>query len=350
MAFIGYYSFDQIPSFLRRPPLAVEAQSAFISYSREDSEFALKLAGDLKAAGAAVWLDQLDIAPGQRWARAVEDALNGCARMLVILSPTSVNSRNVEDEVSFAIEEQKTVIPVLYRDCKIPFRLRPFQFVDFRADYAGGLKRLLGSLAAQPLAQSTLSAPIASEGGIALDRSLGGSWKAQNSGTSASLESVAFVSAQSGWAVGSDGTILHTEDSGARWQAQSSGKQDNLYSVSFVSAHSGWAVGANGTILHTEDGGRSWQKQASGKSKRLQFVAFVAAELGWAATGDDDTILRTEDGGRSWQAQSNGTKMVILFHGVCDGADWLGNGSLGHNPANRRWGQKLAGAKQRHKV
>ena len=70
-----------------------ETQTAFISYSREDSEFALRLAGDLKAAGAAVWLDQLDIAPGQRWARAVQSALNDCPRMLVILSPASVELR-----------------------------------------------------------------------------------------------------------------------------------------------------------------------------------------------------------------------------------------------------------------
>lgn len=129
--------------FPRRFFLAIEAQTAFISYSREDSEFALRLAGDLKAAGAAVWLDQLDIEPGQRWARAVQDALNDCPRMLVILSVTSASSTNVDDEVSFALEEKKTVIPVLYRDCKIPFRLRPFQFVDFRSDYPSGVKALV---------------------------------------------------------------------------------------------------------------------------------------------------------------------------------------------------------------
>jgi hypothetical protein len=95
--------------------LATKPQTAFFSYSRDDSDFALRLAEDLKAAGANVWLDQLDIAPGQRWARAVQDALDNCHRMLVILSPASVNSTNVEDEVAFALEEHKTVIPVLYR-------------------------------------------------------------------------------------------------------------------------------------------------------------------------------------------------------------------------------------------
>jgi hypothetical protein len=126
--------------------LATDAQTAFFSYSRDDSEFALRLAEDLKAAGANVWLDQLDIAPGQRWARAVQDALNNCHRLLVILSPASVNSTNVEDEVAFALEEHKTVIPVFYRDCKFPFQLRPFQYVDFRTDYERGFKTLLKTL------------------------------------------------------------------------------------------------------------------------------------------------------------------------------------------------------------
>ena len=122
------------------------AQTAFLSYCREDSDFALRLAGDLKAAGASVWLDQLDILPGQRWDRAVEDALTNCPRLVVILSPASISSANVMDEVSFALEEQKTVIPVIYQDCTVPFRLRRVQHSDFRQDYARGLQELLRTL------------------------------------------------------------------------------------------------------------------------------------------------------------------------------------------------------------
>ena len=59
---------------------------AFFSYSRQDSEFAIRLAEDLKAAGANVWLDQLDIDPGERWDSAVENALTNCPRLLVILA------------------------------------------------------------------------------------------------------------------------------------------------------------------------------------------------------------------------------------------------------------------------
>ena len=127
--------------------MAQGAPVAFFSYCREDSDFALRLAGDLKAVGASVWLDQLDILPGQRWDRSVEDALTNCLRMVVILSPASVSSTNVMDEVSFALEEKKTVIPVVYQDCTIPFRLRRVQHVDFRQDYARGLQVLLKILA-----------------------------------------------------------------------------------------------------------------------------------------------------------------------------------------------------------
>lgn len=38
---------------------------------------------------------------------------------LVVLSPSSVESPNVQDEITFALEEKKTVIPVFHRDCKV---------------------------------------------------------------------------------------------------------------------------------------------------------------------------------------------------------------------------------------
>ena len=126
--------------------LAAPKFEAFFSYCRDDSSFVVRLAADLKEAGAKVWLDQLDIAPGQRWDRAIEEALMSCPSLIVILSPTSIESTNVMDEVSFALEEKKTVIPVVYKDCVIPFRLRRLQYVDFKQDYDYGFQQLLGAL------------------------------------------------------------------------------------------------------------------------------------------------------------------------------------------------------------
>ena len=140
-----------------------DVPSAFFSYSREDSEFALRLAGDLKAAGAGVWLDQLDISPGQEWDSAIEDALNECPRMLLILSPDSAKSRNVRNEISRALDEKKSIIPVFFRDCTVPLQLARVQFIDFRSDYARGLKALLKTLGVvevpQPIAPAPAPAP-----------------------------------------------------------------------------------------------------------------------------------------------------------------------------------------------
>ena len=74
-----------------RVAVTIGVPAAFFSYSREDSEFVLRVAGDLKAAGANVWLDQIDILPGQRWDDAIARALADCPRILVVLSPASVH-------------------------------------------------------------------------------------------------------------------------------------------------------------------------------------------------------------------------------------------------------------------
>ncbi len=127
-------------------PSLKPAQLAFFSYAHEDAEFAQRLAKDLRAGGAAVWMDRLDIKPGQRWDRAIEDALAKCPQLLVILSPAATESTNVMDEVSLGLEEGKTVLPVIHRQCKIPFRLRRLQYVDLTRNYDEGLSRLLETL------------------------------------------------------------------------------------------------------------------------------------------------------------------------------------------------------------
>ncbi len=119
---------------------------AFFSYSRHDSEFVLKLAKDLRAAGADLWLDQLDINAGQHWDTVIAEALGRSTLLLVVLSPESVTSDNVMDEVSFALDKRKTVIPVLHKACEVPFRLRRMQYADFTAAYEKGLAALLKAL------------------------------------------------------------------------------------------------------------------------------------------------------------------------------------------------------------
>lgn len=124
----------------------METQRTFLSYSRDDSAFALKLATDLRAAGANIWVDQLDIPTGKRWDLTIEEALTNAPQLIVLLSASSVGSNNVMDEVSYALEKGKAIIPVKLNECNIPFRLKRLQFIDFTTGYDRGFARLLADM------------------------------------------------------------------------------------------------------------------------------------------------------------------------------------------------------------
>ena len=126
----------------------------FLSYARADEQFALRLAQDLKAAEIDVWVDQLDILPSQLWDRTLEAALRASAGIVVILSPRSAASENVMDEVGFALDRGKDVVPVLYERCDIPLRLNRVQRIDFTRDYSSALERCKSVLKAATPAMS----------------------------------------------------------------------------------------------------------------------------------------------------------------------------------------------------
>jgi photosystem II stability/assembly factor-like uncharacterized protein len=138
--------------------------------------------------------------------------------------------------------------------------------------------------------------------GIILKTTNGGvTWTNQNSGTTIWIESVFFINADTGYAVGQWGLILKTTNGGNQWTQQSSGTSSTLTSVFFVNADTGYVVGqvnsgVNGTILKTTNGGVQWIKQNAGTTEWLYSVFFTNADTGYAV-GNSAIILKTEDGG-----------------------------------------------------
>jgi hypothetical protein len=131
----------------------------FISYSRINKEFAVRLAKELKAAGFPVWLDQLDIPAGARWDDEIEKALRECGIFLTILTPASIASENAKDEVGYAIDHGKRIFPVLLEECEVPLRLRRFQYVDFTSmNYDQGV-RAAKELLAKLIKEESIPAP-----------------------------------------------------------------------------------------------------------------------------------------------------------------------------------------------
>jgi hypothetical protein len=87
----------------------------FISYSRRDQEFVIRLATDLDAQVAGVWFDQATIKLGQKWHNEIMDGIRACKAFILVLSPDSIKSRYVREEVQKALELGKTIFPVIYR-------------------------------------------------------------------------------------------------------------------------------------------------------------------------------------------------------------------------------------------
>lgn len=133
-----------MPTPQQQTPLQV-----FISYSRRDGDFALQLHNDLEQAGVNTWMDNSDINAGYEWDNSIEDAIHSCDYFVLLISGSSMASENVLDEVNFARNLDKRIIPVLKEQCSIPYRLQRLQHIDLEQHYELGLQQLLTTLQGQ---------------------------------------------------------------------------------------------------------------------------------------------------------------------------------------------------------
>lgn len=123
----------------------------FISYSHADREFVDRLAADLQRAGVNVWLDRYQIQAGEMWADEIQTALTNAAAIIFVASQKSLSSAWTIQELDFAAGKGVRLLPVMIDDYamgNMPPFLRVIQWLDLRADYAGGLARLLAALPA----------------------------------------------------------------------------------------------------------------------------------------------------------------------------------------------------------
>jgi len=118
----------------------------FISHSTDNDDFVTQLAADLRAAGLQTWVDHENIKPADDWDETVEAALEATGALIVVLTPRATRSQNVKVEWSFFLDLGKPIYPVLLETCKVPFRLRLHQHVDFSRDPDDALKKLLAAL------------------------------------------------------------------------------------------------------------------------------------------------------------------------------------------------------------
>jgi hypothetical protein len=123
----------------------------FISYSREDADFVGELDRDLRNAGISTWRDEKRLGPGDLWDKALADAIAGSAAVILVISPASVRSYWVRQEVSYANRQMKRFFPIVHRRTRVPrdidFAIGRFQRLDFTAgSYTDVLQKLTNAI------------------------------------------------------------------------------------------------------------------------------------------------------------------------------------------------------------
>jgi adenylate cyclase len=129
-----------------------EKADVFVSYSRDDQERVLDLAGKLRAAGVSLWIDQGAIDAASLWSEQIVNALESAKVLLLIVTESAVRSHNVAKEVVLVSERKGHILPVHLEPTVIPsalkYQLAGIQHVEYfkTGDADAGLKSILRSL------------------------------------------------------------------------------------------------------------------------------------------------------------------------------------------------------------
>ena len=135
----------------------------FISYSRKDLDFVIRLTADLTKAKFNVWYDLSGIRGGARWQREIKIALEDSQFVIVVLSPDSVASDWVEKECLYASQLKRKIVPLMYRRCDVPLGVVNVNYIDVQGEnYERNYKEILKGLSVDDATIASLPKPTRS--------------------------------------------------------------------------------------------------------------------------------------------------------------------------------------------
>ena len=316
----------------------------FISYSRADEDFARRLATDLDRLGAEVWIDVDDIPPGANWSTAVQQGLDACEALVLVISPDSMTSKNVEDEWQYVRDEGKAILPVLWRPApKLHFQLRRIQYVDFhRQDY----DTALGQLRAR-LFDGALPAPAAPSAPGAITASNARQVVAlrELSAHRDSVRAVVFSPDGSLLATGSDDKTVRLWHTGQRTRIRALiGHEKPVNAVAFSPDGSLLASASDDRTVRLWDVKRRFCLTAlRGHSERVTHLAWQGAGERLLSAGDDGALRVWDVGARRPMADAGHEGAAPLVFAASQGGETLAEIAGGERL--RVWGGSRQGVR-----
>ena len=124
----------------------------FLSYGHRDAEIASKIAERFQQAGIDTELDRAELRPGDSWWANIKEVLEDASGVLLLLSPSSVNSAYVTREYQYALSNGKPLYIALIGALpteEIPYELRTLQYVDLTQNFDENLNQLIDAIQRQ---------------------------------------------------------------------------------------------------------------------------------------------------------------------------------------------------------
>jgi hypothetical protein len=107
----------------------IVTKHVFISYSRSDCSYIERLTNYLAASSIPVWYDH-EIETGEPFGQKVQEAIDNCFALIIVLTPNSVISNWVRRELSRAFRKGIPICPLELEACDVPIELDGVQKED----------------------------------------------------------------------------------------------------------------------------------------------------------------------------------------------------------------------------
>ncbi|GAB5494311.1 MAG: hypothetical protein Phog2KO_45260 [Phototrophicaceae bacterium] len=131
-------------------PIEERNPTIFVAYADADADYAKRLIDDLNRMGHACWIDTSGIKGGDEWIQSIVEGINNSYAFIIVVTVASTNSKWVRDEILWAQQKNKVIIPVIIEDATQEdgfFPLTSYQGIDFLGqDYETAFNQLLTGL------------------------------------------------------------------------------------------------------------------------------------------------------------------------------------------------------------
>jgi hypothetical protein len=123
----------------------------FLSHNSADKPIAERIAAQLTEHGLEVWFDKWEIVAGESLSDRIEDGLKRASAFLILMSPNSMSSHWVREELRAALDRRRKepdfrLIPVLLQACDIPPMLADYKYVDWQKDEAAAIVAIIAGI------------------------------------------------------------------------------------------------------------------------------------------------------------------------------------------------------------